>query len=399
MRAHGLHVRTTFAESADLLSLLPSPKATTWVHNGDGLVGWGVAATATVRGQERFARAQRWWARLCEQSAVEDEVMIPGSGPIAFASFGFSEDSDSVLTVPATIVGQRDGKAWITRISPGEYPSASPPVTPRVTRRADPDADRWHALIAESLDEIATGMLDKVVLARRVTLSGSAAIDPRIVLRRLADRYPECWTFSVDGLIGATPELLVRRSGEQVMSRVLAGTVRRAADDAESDHLADEMVASTKAREEHRYAVSSVAHALATHCTDLHVPDSPSVLPLANVQHLATDIHGMLVGDTSAVALAAALHPTAAVCGTPTERAFDYILAKEGFDRGRYAGPVGWFDRHGDGEFGIALRCGLVHGAEIDLFAGCGIVSGSDPGQEYAESEAKFSAMLDALGT
>jgi len=144
----------------------------------------------------------------------------------------------------------------------------------------------------------------------------------------------------------------------------------------------------------------SVAQALGTHCTDLDVPTEPSVLRLANVQHLATDVHAMLVDDTSVVAIAGALHPTAAVCGTPTERAMQYILAHEGLDRGRYAGPVGWFDANGDGEFGIALRCGQLSAddSRIDLFAGCGIVAGSDPQSEFEESETKLAAMRWALG-
>src|SRR5690606_16855270 len=164
--------------------------------------------------------------------------------------------------------------------------------------------------------------------------------------------------------------------------------------------LATAMVASEKAREEHAYAVTSVAQALGTHCTDLDVPAEPSVLRLANVQHLATDINAMLVDETSVVAIAAALHPTAAVCGTPTERAMQYILSQEELDRGRYAGPVGWFDANGDGEFGIALRCGQIAPDQmsIELLAGCGIVAGSDPDSEFEESESKLAAMRWALG-
>ena len=160
------------------------------------------------------------------------------------------------------------------------------------------------------------------------------------------------------------------------------------------------MVASNKAREEHAYAVMSVAQALGTHCTDLDVPAQPSVLRLANVQHLATDVNAMLVDETSVIAIAAALHPTAAVCGTPTERALHYIRTHEGLDRGRYAGPVGWFDANGDGEFGIALRCGQLNedNTSIELLAGCGIVAGSDPESEFAESESKLAAMRWALG-
>jgi menaquinone-specific isochorismate synthase len=364
------------------------------VHEGDGLVGWDIAATTTVRGPERFARAQRWWTRFCEAAAVDDEVMAPGTGPVAFASFAFDADEDSVITVPGTIAGRRDGKAWITTISPS-LPSPQPAGGTGPLAEPSPDGAHYRRIVADAVDNIAAGVFDKVVLARGVRLTGQ--IDTHSTLARLADRYADCWTFSVHGLIGATPELLVRRTGEQVMSRVLAGTVPRSADDRENGQLAKGMVASQKAREEHAYAVMSVAQALGTHCTDLEVPDEPGVLRLANVQHLATDVHAMLVDDTSVVAIAGALHPTAAVCGTPTERALQYILGHEGLDRGRYAGPVGWFDANGDGEFGIALRCGQLTDVGIDLYAGCGIVAGSDPASEFAESESKLAAMRWAL--
>lgn len=395
MTDSSIQVRTRLVEPSELLSLIPADVAPlSWVHEGDGLVGWDVAATTTVRGPERFARAQRWWTRFCESATIDDEVMAPGTGPVAFASFSFDADDESVVTVPGTIAGRRDGKAWITTITPSS-PAAHPAAAVGRTSQPERDGEHYRAIVASAVEDISAGVLDKVVLARGVRISGE--IDVRATLARLADRYADCWTFSVHGMIGATPELLVRRTGEQVMSRVLAGTVPRSSDDRESGQLADDMVASEKAREEHAYAVMSVAQALGTHCTDLDVPARPSVLRLANVQHLATDVHAMLVDDTSVVAIAGALHPTAAVCGTPTERALQYILTHEGLDRGRYAGPVGWFDANGDGEFGIALRCGQLGPDGIELYAGCGIVAGSDPQSEFAESESKLAAMRWAL--
>lgn len=390
-------VRTRVIDPADLLGLIPAgARPFSWVHEGAGLVGWDIAATTTVRGPERFARAQRWWARFCENASIDDEVQSPGTGPVAFASFAFDAEDESVLTVPGTIAGRRDDKAWITTITPSR-PDPLPVNSGRALKEPDPDGSHYRPLVAQAVESIAAGVFDKVVLARAVRVTGD--IDVHRTLLRLAERYSDCWTFSVHGLIGATPELLVRRTGEQVMSRVLAGTVERSDDERESGVLADSMVASNKAREEHAYAVTSVAQALGTHCTDLDVPVEPRVLRLANVQHLATDIHAMLVDETSVIAIAAALHPTAAVCGTPTERALQHILSSERLRRGRYAGPVGWFDAHGDGEFGIALRCGqlVADNTGIDLFAGCGIVAGSDPESEFAESESKLAAMRWAL--
>jgi menaquinone-specific isochorismate synthase len=185
-----------------------------------------------------------------------------------------------------------------------------------------------------------------------------------------------------------------------VTSRVLAGTIRRGANQSADADLAEALLASDKDREEHEYAVSSVAQSLAAHCTDLTVPESPRLLRLANVQHLATDVNGRLADEVPVLSLAASLHPTAAVCGTPTERAANVIRALEGMDRGRYAGPVGWMDAHGDGEFGIALRCGEIDSDDphrIRLFAGCGLVAGSDPSAELAESNAKLEPMRYAL--
>jgi len=219
----------------------------------------------------------------------------------------------------------------------------------------------------------------------------------RYLLGRLAAAYPECWTFQVDDMVGATPELLVRRTSDVVLSRVLAGTVKRRGNEGEDASLAKALLGSDKDLEEHEYAVRSVARALAHHCTDLRVPAQPTVLRLSNVQHLATDISGRLADGASALALAASLHPTAAVCGSPTERAFAVIRELEGMDRGRYAGPVGWFDSRGDGEFGIALRCAEVRPGSLRLFAGCGIVTGSDPEAELAESRAKFVPIRAAL--
>jgi menaquinone-specific isochorismate synthase len=243
------------------------------------------------------------------------------------------------------------------------------------------------------------GELGKVVLAHDLIASVAAEdspVDPRYLLHGLADRYPNCWTFAVDGLVGATPELLLRRTGETVSARVLAGTVWPR-EDMDTDQLAANLLASAKNQEEHRYAVESLAATLAPFCSALTVPADPEVLRLRNVLHLATDVHGTLADDVSLLTLTGAAHPTAAVGGTPREAAVALITELEGMDRGRYAGPVGWIDAAGDGEFGIALRCAQVAGATVRLFAGCGIVADSDPDSEVVEAAAKFVPMRDAL--
>jgi menaquinone-specific isochorismate synthase len=227
-------------------------------------------------------------------------------------------------------------------------------------------------------------------------------LDPRRLLRRLAARFPDCWTFAVDGLLGATPELLLRRTGRRLSARVLAGTAPRGAG-ADDRRLAEALLGSAKDRAEHALAVDSLVRALEPYCTTLDAPAEPELLTLANVRHLATDVSGTQRrrgprGGAGLLELIGAVHPTAAVCGTPTPDAAALIGELEGMDRGRYAGPVGWLDARGDGEFGLALRCAeLVGDDSARLFAGCGIVAGSDPAAELAETQSKFAAFQAAL--
>jgi len=394
-----------------LLRLLPRSEPLAWLRRGEGLIGWGEAFRIETAGADRFADAERAWHELVARAVVRDEVGLPGTGPVAFGSFAFSPRSASggVLIVPEVVVGRRGDRFWLTTIGTGAVvPVATPP------RPTDPASDHggvrfsdgarspgdWQDTVAAAIGRITAGRLEKVVLARDLHAVSERPVDVRAVLARLADRYPGCWTFSVDGLIGATPEMLVRREKGLVTSRVLAGTIRRSGDDAGDLALAARLARSSKDLEEHEYAVRSVADALAPHCTTTNVPEAPFVLHLANVMHLATDVTGVLADRTTSLGLAAALHPSAAVCGTPTADAAALIEAVEGMDRDRYAGPVGWMDAEGDGEWGIALRCARVDPVDarrLRLFAGCGIVAGSDPAAELAEANAKLLPMREAL--
>ena len=403
-----IQVRTRHLDDpGNLLALLPSGDAVSWVRNGEGMVGWGIAASLEVSGTERFSRAQRWWSKFCAQTAIDDTVSMPGTGPVAFASFAFDpEPGRSIIIVPRVLIGRKNGQSWITTIGIDGDPrhelrAVSIPTAPVNVQWTDGSqtSTNWRLAVEEAITRINHKELDKVVLARDIVGQVDGSIDARSVLSALATAYPSCWTFNVSGLIGATPELLVRRTGDLVTSRVLAGTVRSQGDATADATMAQELLASEKDLAEHVYAVRSVARSLAAHCTDLDVPDQPHVLKLANVQHLATDVTGRLADDVPVLALAALLHPTAAVCGTPTERALATIRELEGMDRGRYAGPVGWIDAQGDGEFGIALRCAEINqeAGTIRAFAGCGIVAGSDSAQELAESNAKLVPIREAL--
>jgi menaquinone-specific isochorismate synthase len=396
-------VRTLQLDGAlALLDRLPLDGALAWVRDGTGLVGWGTAARVEITGPDHFAAAERWWSAYLAELDVDDAVRLPGTGPVAFASFAFDQTyGRSVVVVPEVILGRADDVAWVTVIGDADpaLPPVSVPTAPGLISwsTGSQSADHWQGAVRQAVARIVRGDLDKVVLARDLVATAGAPIDVRHLLARLAAKYPSCWTFSVDGLVGATPELLVRRTGDRVSSRVLAGTVRRLGDDGADGELADALMDSDKDLEEHEHAVHSVAAALAEHCTDLQVPDQPRVLRLANVQHLATDVTGTIADGSSVLVLAAALHPTAAVCGTPTQEALEIIRELEGMDRGRYAGPVGWVGADGNGEFGIALRCADVSGDRARLFAGCGIVAGSDADAELAEAQAKFVPIRDAL--
>ncbi|GAA1664318.1 isochorismate synthase MenF [Kribbella sp. NPDC056951] len=395
--------------AAQLIDHLPAEGGLSWVRRGDGHIGWGVAARLDVAGGNRFRDAVLWWQELVGSAVVRDEIGVPGSGLVCFGSFGFTDEDPGELVVPEVIVGRRGGTTWVTTISPASSLAAPPDL---VTHEASPVYDvtfadgarsgtDWSSIVADAIKRITSGELDKVVLARDLIAIAEQPIDLRWPLRRLATAYPNCWTFSVDGLIGATPELLVRREKGLITSRVLAGTIRRTGDDAHDLALAASLARSSKDLEEHEFAVRSVADALKPHCKSMNVPETPFVLHLPNVMHLATDVAGVANNGASALGLAAALHPSAAVCGTPTPVARDLIGEIEGMQRGRFSGPVGWMDAAGDGEWCIALRCGQADPEDprrMRLFAGAGIVAGSDPTAELAETNAKLVPMRDALG-
>ena len=395
-----------------LLAVLPEP-GISWVRREEGMVAWGEVARIEVSGPPRIDDAAAWWRRLVRHAQVRDDVHTRGTGLVAFGSFSFADESASggALVVPRFVVGSHEGAHWFTVISEDsaeELPSladarvmsSSPSPLGVVTIDAG-DEDAWHAAVGAAVARIAGGELEKVVLARAVAARAERPVDVRTVLASLASEYPTCWAFHVDGLVGATPELLVRVDHGLVASRVLAGTIRMTGDDMGDLARAGALARSSKDREEHEYAVRSVTQVLHEHCGSVNVPDEPSVLHLPNVMHLATDVTGVLSHNVSALELVRELHPSAAVCGTPTLSAARVIDELEGLDRGRYAGPVGWIDAAGDGEWCIGLRSAEISRQDprdLRLFAGCGIVAASEPADEWAESEAKLEPMRRALG-
>jgi menaquinone-specific isochorismate synthase len=261
-----------------------------------------------------------------------------------------------------------------------------------------PEEFVWRGAVETAVARMQRGELEKVVLARAVDVVAEATVDARIVAGRLARRFPSCFTYVCDGLVGASPELLVRRTGRQAESLVLAGTVGRSADDDEDARLEQSLLASAKDRHEHRLAVESVMANLRGTAVEVEADEGPQLLRLANLSHLATHVQAWLPHDApSALSLALRLHPTAAVGGTPAAAALELIRALEAAPRERYAGPVGWVDASGDGEFALALRCAQLDGARARLWAGAGIVAESDPDAEVAETTVKLEAALSAL--
>jgi menaquinone-specific isochorismate synthase len=335
--------------------------------------------------------------------AVDDEVTVPGTGPVAFGALPFQGAGS--LIVPAIVVGKaEDGTRWVTTVSSSEEelplladdrPATAPSAF--TIRPGRPPAD-WCDAVATAVTSMQRGELTKVVLAREIIVDADAPIDPVEVLRRLRASYPSAFVFAVDGFIGASPELLVSRAGDVVRSHPMAGTTPRTGDPATDAQLAASLLSSAKDRAEHQITIDTVLDAVLPFCSYVDSEPEPSIVALANVQHLASLVEGRLSSPPASVlALVEALHPTPAVCGFPRAAALDVIARLEGFDRGRYAGTVGWVDGAGNGRFAVSIRCAELDGGRARLFAGNGIVADSDPSTELAETRAKLNALLSAI--
>lgn len=404
--ASRLHAATIRIDDPGSLASFVGPGDNAFIHGKDGIV---CLDEITRFECTSVCEANEWWADQVEH--IDNDTELPGvfkTGPLALGSFLFDPDNSahrSVMIVPRVIIGRHKGLCWLTEIGYDHVtptlpkPSTPPPSPGEITFTSRKDESEWTSIVRAVVDQVQAGKASKVVLAREILAHSQYPIDPRWPWTWLVSAYGSCWNYMVDGLVGSTPEMLVRREDGMTISRVLAGTIQRIEgvdDRAQSSRLSS----SEKDLEEHRMAVASVAETLGAHLSAIHIPEAPYVLTLPNVMHLATDITGISRPDYSTLQLAGLTHPSAAVCGTPTEVARQIIAEREGMDRGRYAGIVGWIDTQGDGEWGLALRCGYADPDDahtMHLYAGGGIVSQSNPNAEFVETEAKLAPMKAAL--
>lgn len=378
----------------------------------EGMAGIGEALRLEFHGANRMLDAGERWREIAAAATVVDPVGIPGTGLIAFGAFAFSarSESTSTLIVPRVVIGRRNGVHWVTKIAvESEGHTTEQCESPR-PRQLGPEyrlsllpgtvtADAYRAAVTAAVDRIVAGELNKVVLARDLVGHLPRESDLRRTLTDLALGYPDCWTYAVDGLIGSSPETLVRVDSGTVSARVLAGTMSRGTDAKADQDAAIALATSAKDLDEHRFAVASVVQSLEPHTKTLTTSEMPFTLKLPNLWHLATDTEGTLSDGSTSLDLIAALHPTAAVAGTPTPTALRVIDELEPFDRGRYAGPVGWVGADGDGEWAIALRCAqIAPNGDITAYAGAGIVAESDPERELVETKMKFRPIVEAFG-
>jgi isochorismate synthase len=447
--AAGLVAESVAIEPFDPIALYSAAveaglEATLWLRPSEqfALVGIGRAWSVEALGPERFREADAAWRSLVAGARVSRPAEVRGLGPILLGGMGFAGRTPELqgewapfgagsMVMPSLTALQSGGGAWLTttaignsaagaeanglertwarlarraaELAPPAGSSATPPPdAPLAIDGEWPTAQQWRHIVGLATGAVGRGRLDKVVFARRVDMSSPAALDVPNALRRLAASAPESTVFAfrrgTATFVGATPERLVRAEGRTYRTAAVAGSIRRGADPAEDAALAAELLASEKEREEHAVVVRAIRRQLAPISERIEIAPEPSVLVLRHVQHLVTEVAGTLRVQEGLLALAGRLHPTPAVGGEPRDLALAMIDENEGFDRGWYAGPVGWLSADGDGELMVALRCGLVEDRRVTLYAGCGIVADSDPDCEWEESRIKMRAVAAALG-
>ncbi len=402
---------------------------------GFALVGVGSAAEVVARGAARFADVAADCARTLTNRLSEEPTDLPaGAGPTWVGGFAFDPGGGAVpewsslppamLVLPEVSLLRDEGRALITvnvalesgadpneasgrirrrlaSLSTEPLPMLDPAPSGQVRVASVADPGTFEAAVAEAVERIRAGELDKVVLAREVRAEAPRAHDPAALFGALRELFPSCFCFCVGtpeaAFLGASPELLIRRRGAGAQTVALAGSTRRSADPSVDDHLGEQLRVSGKNRSEHEIVVRRIERALKPHSVWVETGGEPVLIRVANIQHLATPIHAQLADSRSAVELAGVLHPTPAIGGEPRDRALAAIPELEGMDRGWYAGAIGWMDAAEDGDFCVGIRSALLRDRTAHVFAGNGIVADSDPAEELAETELKLGALLPLL--
>ncbi|MGH2781967.1 MAG: isochorismate synthase, partial [Solirubrobacterales bacterium] len=399
------------------------------------LAGVGTALEVVSRGPDRFEDVARRCAEAMRDRVSEEPDELPaGAGPVWTAGFAFDPHGASepawsslppalaampelgffrsgeraCLTAavaveaganPGSVIEGLRGRLASVRAEPLTPPDPHPSGAARIAGRHTPE--RYERIVSQAVERIEAGELEKVVLSRELAVEAPAAHDPGSLFGALRELFPSCFCFCFGtpeaAFLGASPELLIRRSGAVAATVALAGTTARSADPAVDDHLGETMLRSPKVREEHGIVVNRIQRALRPFAVWVQTEEEPAVVRIANLQHLATPIRAQLAEARSAIELAGMLHPTPAVGGEPREPALELIGELERIDRGWYAGPLGWMDAAEDGEFCVGLRSALLRDRDAHLYAGNGIVAGSRPADELAETELKFGALLPLL--
>ena len=403
-------------------------------RGGAALAALGCVRRLAGGGEGRFERVAAAWRELAGAAEADPPDGPAGAGLVAVGAFAFADDGGAAphwagfeaadLIVPEVALARRGEDVRLTLAvlaAPDDVPEELVARLERRARelRADPlplldpapagrfriasvaPPEHYEAAVARAVERIRAGDFEKIVLAREVAVHAPTDHDAAAVFGVLRAAFASCYVFCAGrggaAFIAASPELLVRREGLRASTVALAGSTRRSADPAVDDHLGEQLMRSEKDREEQAIVTRRIARALRPHAVWVAAPDEPTIVKVANIQHLATPIRAQLTQPRSAIELAGLLHPTPAVGGEPHAAAAPRIPALEGIDRGWYAGPVGWTDANEDGEFCVALRCALLRGREARLYAGVGVVRDSDPAAELAETEVKLGALLPVL--
>ena len=387
---------------ADLLG----SNSSAFIYAKQGLIGWGEEHRLETTGPNRVLALDSLWKDLVAQAEITDEVNLSGSGLISFGSIAFSDQSKttSVLVIPKVVVGKQGDTLWLTTINIDQAEALKlinldSNFTSVSFEPGQISTEQYLLNVEKGLEVITSGQVEKVVLARDLSASVSKDFNINPAIRKLEKKFDSCYIYSVAGMFGASPELLVKVSHSEFSARVLAGTAGRGTDPSVDQAIGSALIESPKNRAEHKFAIDSLVASLSEFTKKITVDAEPFSIALPNLWHLASDVKAMLSSESTSLQVVNALHPSAAVAGTPRDKALEVIEEIENVDRGRYAGPVGWLgaDGDGDGVWAIALRGAQLTEGKLTAFAGCGIVAGSDAQAELDEAILKFKPIVDSL--